>query len=209
MTEFPRLRESRAAGGFELRLADADSHSALFRGYASVTDHAYDVFGGIDAGGWSETIAKGAFKRSIGIDNNKALLYAHDNARVVATTRSGSLQFIEDSVGLLTEARLDTRVSWIADLAQQVESGVIDEMSIGFYARGQQWNRDYTERTITEVELVEGTIVWAGANPATVASVERMAQFLTEVRSAAPTPVQGRRVEIAAQAALASLRLSA
>lgn len=40
MIDIPRIRESRISGGFELRLADADSTHALFRGYASVTDHA-------------------------------------------------------------------------------------------------------------------------------------------------------------------------
>ena len=208
MIEFPRIREARVAGGFELRLADADSHFALFRGYASVTDHAYDVHGGKGGGGWSETIARGAFKSSLGRTDNRALLYAHNNDDVIATTRSGLVKFSEDSIGLLAEAQLDTRVSWIADLTHQIESGVIDEMSIGFYARDQKWNRDYTDRTITEVELVEATIVWAGANPATVGSVDRMAQVVSEARSSL-APGDSRRVEIAARAALASLRLSA
>jgi HK97 family phage prohead protease len=206
--EFPKLREARTAGGFELRLVDADANTAIFRGYASVTDHAYDVYGGKEGGGWSETIAPGAFKRSIGMTDNKALLLAHDNAQVLATTRTGKLSFVEDSVGLLTEAQLNRQVSWINDTVLQIEDGTVDEMSIGFYARKQTWNRDYTERTISEVQLVEGTIVWAGANPATVASVERMAQFISEARSAS-TVREGRRVEIAARAALASLRLSA
>lgn len=206
MIELPRIREARVSGGFELRLADADSKHALFRGYASVTDHPYDVMGGAAEGGWAETIARGAFKRSIGMSDNKALLYAHDNAQVVATTRSGTLSFVEDSVGLLTEAKLDTRVSWIADLTQQIEAGVIDEMSIGFYARRQEWNHSYTQRTITEVQLVEATIVWAGANPATVGSVENMAKAISEAR-ASTIARETRRVEIAAQAALAALRL--
>lgn len=206
MTTIPRIREARISGGFELRLADTDSTHALFRGYASVTDHPYDVMGGIDDGGWSETIARGAFKRSIGMSDNKALLYAHDNAQVVATTRSGTLSFIEDGVGLLTEARLDTRVSWIADLTQQIEAGVVDEMSIGFYARDQKWDRGYNNRTITEVQLVEATIVWAGANPATVGGIESMAAAVSEAR-AHTIARETRRVEIAAQAALAALRL--
>lgn len=208
MTDFPRIREARVAGGFELRLVDSDATTAIFRGYASVTDHAYDVHGGKDGGGWSEMIAPGAFKRSIGMTDNKALLLAHDNAQVLATTRTGKLSFVEDSVGLLTEAQLNRQVSWINDAVLQIEDGTVDEMSIGFYARKQSWNRDYTERTISEVQLVEGTIVWAGANPATVASVERMAQFVTEAR-AKVAPGESRRVEIAARAALASLRISA
>jgi HK97 family phage prohead protease len=208
VTEFPKIREARVAGGFELRLADADSQFALFRGYASVTDHPYDVCGGASAGGWSETIARGAFKNTINVGDNKALLLAHDNARALAVTRHGGLSFAEDTVGLLTEARLNRNVSWINDAVLQIDDGTVDEMSIGFYARGQKWNRDYTERTITQVQLVEATIVWAGANPATVASVERMAQFVNEARSAS-TVREGRRVEIAARAALASLRLTA
>lgn len=205
MTEFPKLRESRVAGGFELRLADADSTHALFRGYASVTEHPYDIMGGADNGGWSETIARGAFKRSIGMSANKALLYAHDSSKVVATTRTGDLSFVEDSVGLLTEARIDTRVSWLADLSQQIHNGTVDEMSIGFYARDQKWDRSYTQRTITEIELVEATIVWAGANPATVGSIDRMAELVSEARAATDVS-KSRRVEIAAQAALAALR---
>ena len=117
----------------------------------------------------------------------------------------------EDKVGLLVETRLDDRITWVRDLSMQVESGDLDEMSVGFYARGQSWSKDYATRTITEVELIEASIVWAGANPATVASVEReMARTLAEVRGVAAPVVQPRRsaIALAAEAARARLILS-
>jgi HK97 family phage prohead protease len=209
MTVLPiqeRFREARIASGLELR---RDDGGLTFRGYASVTEHPYDVAGGPDDGGWSEIIARGAFRRSLGMSDNRALLAGHDNSRVLATSRSGSLAMTEDAVGLLVEARLDTRVTWIADLAQQIESGVVDEMSIGFYARQQDWSPDYASRTIREVELVEASIVWAGANPATVASIERMRAAVAEARARVSSPVgdKSARVAIAARAAAAALTL--
>jgi HK97 family phage prohead protease len=199
-----RLREARISQGMEIRRQDG---GLVFRGYASVTEHAYDVGGGVQRGGWSEIISRGAFRRSLGMHDNRALLAGHDHNRVVATTRGGSLAMAEDNVGLLVEARLDTRVSWIADLATQVENGDVDEMSVGFFARQDSWSKDFVTRTISEVELVEASIVWAGANPATVASVERIRTALAEARCAATVPALVSRVALAAHAAAAQLSL--
>jgi HK97 family phage prohead protease len=151
-------------------------------------------------------MAPGAFKRTLSKPSNRALLFHHDGSRVLATTRSGSLVMTEDEVGLLVAATLDTRVSWIADLVTQVESGTIDEMSIGFYAKNSEWSKDYSQRTVTEVQLLESTITWAGANGATVAAIERSRSLVTEARTSAPVR-NFDRVAIAAQAAAASLAL--
>jgi HK97 family phage prohead protease len=199
-------REARIASGFEIRRVDDNEYLAEFRGYASVTGHAYEVAGGPEAGGWIETIAPGAFKRTLGQNQNRALLYHHDNSKVLATTRTGALTMTEDGVGLLVEARLDTRVNWIADIVRQVEAGTVDEMSIGFYARGSQWSKDYLERTIDEVQLVEATITWAGANGATVAAIERCRDLVTEARTVATTRSL-KTAAIAAAAANAALSL--
>lgn len=195
-------REARLASGFEIRRVDGQSHLAEFRGYASVTGVQYDVAGGPDMGGWTEIIAPGAFKRTLGREQNRALLFHHDGSRVLATTRAGSLSMTEDEIGLFVGAQFDTRVSWINDLTMQVEAGTIDEMSIGFYALGSEWSKDYKERTITEVRLVEATITWAGANGATVAAIERSRDLVSEARSA-HTVRSLNRVAIAAQAAAA------
>lgn len=196
-------REVRIASGFEVRAADATGHLVEFRGYGSVTGVPYDVAGGPAEGGWIETVAPGAFKRDLGRAANRALLFHHDHSRVLATTRAGSLAMEEDSVGLLVTGVLDTRVSWIGDLVQQIEAGTIDEMSIGFYARGSEWSPDYSERTITAVQLVEATITWAGANGATVAAIERSRAKVAEARSFAAPVLSVDRIRVAAAAALA------
>lgn len=196
-------REARIISGLEVRraLPDVPDHIVQLRGYASVTEVPYAVAGGPDAGGWMETISRGAFKRTLGRDQNRALLFHHDGSKILASTRAGGLRMEEDSVGLLIEADLDTRVSWINDTALQVEAGTIDEMSIGFYARGQEWNRDFTERTVTEVRLIEATLTWAGANSATVATIERSRSAVADAR---PKIEQFDRVRLAALAALAA-----
>lgn len=195
-------REARIASGFELRRQDPADPFVEFRGYASVTNVPYDVAGGPEMGGWTEIMAPNAFKRDLGRTDNRALLYNHNNAAVLATTRSGSLSMVEDGVGLLTVARLDTRVSWIADLVQQIEEGVVDEMSIGFYAKDATWSKDYNQRTVNAVQLVESTITWAGANGATVAAIERSRAVVVEAR-AAHAPIAVDRIKVAAAAALA------
>lgn len=199
-------KEARLASGFELRRSTDGSHTANFRGYASVTDHAYPVAGGPEFGGWTETVSRGAFKKTLGMNDNRALLYAHDNSKVVATTRAGSLAMLEDSIGLLVDAQLNTRVAWIADLVEQIESGEVDEMSIGFIARSSDWDKRFENRVIDEVQLIESTIVWAGANGATLGTIERNKTSVCEARSLA-TPVSSNRVAIAAAAAAAALNL--
>lgn len=202
MTDIDLGREARIASGLEVRraLPDVPEYIVQLRGYASVTGVPYEVAGGPEAGGWTETMARGAFSNTLGRQTNRALLFHHDDRQVLATTRSNALRLTEDGVGLLVEADLDTRVSWVNDIALQIEAGTIDEMSIGFYARQNEWNRDLTERTITEVQLVEATLTWAGANGATVATIERS---LSAVADARPKPEQFNRVRLAAHAALA------
>lgn len=196
-------REVRLASKFEIRKLDATDGLVEFRGYASVTGVPYDVAGGPELGGWVETMAKGAFKRTLGTGENRALLYHHDNSRVLATTRAGTLSLAEDGVGLLVAAQLNTRVGWVNDLVTQVEDGTVDEMSIGFYSLNSSWSKDYNERTVNEVRLLEATITWAGANGATLATIERSRSVVNEARTAVGID----RVAIAARAAAASLRL--
>ena len=176
-------RELRSA---KLELRDAvgdDGRYVAFEGYGTVWEHSYDVYGGVELGGWVERVAKGAAAKTLSEGGNKALLYQHSDSRVLATTRTGLLTMSEDDIGLLVRAELDTSVSWIADLVRQIESGTIDEMSIGFYAMRSEWNANFTDRTIREIKLVEASVVWAGANDATVAAIaDRARATVAEAR---------------------------
>lgn len=188
----------------ELRRESSDSHIATFRGYAAVYGVAYDVYGGPDEGGWTEVFERDAFKRTLGHRQNRALLHSHNDERVLATTAAGDLRLINDERGLLVEADLDTRVSWINDAVLQIELGHLGEMSHRFRAIKQTWDDRYQQRSIAEAELFEVSTLWAGANPTTVSTIERDREVVAELRSAAIPAVD--RVRIAAQAALAALR---
>lgn len=193
------------AADVEIRRVAPEIQTVTFRGYAALYGVEYDVYGGPDEGGWTEVFERGAFKRTLGIKQNRALLHSHDDGRPMATTNAGNLRLIDDERGLLVEADLDTRVSWINDAVLQIEAGTVDEMSHRFRAlpSGQRWSDDYTVRSITEAQLFEVSALWAGANPSTLATVERDRALVAELRSAHPVPVD--RVRIAAAAALAQL----
>lgn len=190
-------RELRSGRRLELRATD--NGPTRFEGYATVWEHPYPVYGGPESGGWTETIARGAATKTLTDTPNRALLYCHDDDRVLLTTRAG-LELSEDEIGLRVAGELDTRVSWIADLARQIETGVVDEMSMGFYALQSEWSPDYMTRRITEIKLVEVTIVWAGANDATVASIAaRARQTIDEARRPAIDRRRAAALSLAAQ----------
>lgn len=186
-----------------LELRDADERTARFEGYATIFEHPYDVYGGPDMGGWTETMARGATAKTLAEGGNRALLHGHDDMRVLATTRAGSLTFAEDDLGLVVGATLDRGVSWIDDLVRQVEAGTVDEMSIGFYALRSEWSPDYNDRRITEIKLREASIVWAGANDATVAKVSRsQLDTVAEARASTRPLIDARtRAQLLAEAA--------
>jgi HK97 family phage prohead protease len=185
-----------------LELRAADDQTARFEGYATVWEHAYPVYGGPELGGWNETMARGAATKTLSEGANRALLHGHDNMRVLATTRSGALTIAEDDIGLLVGAELDRRVSWIDDLVHQIEAGTVDEMSVGFYAVRSDWSPDYVDRRITEIKLLEASVVWAGANDATVATIARAKHAVAEARAAARPLISARtRAQLLAEAA--------
>ena len=62
-----------------------------------------------------------------------------------------------------------------------MERGDLDEMSFAFRVIRQEWDADYLERRITEVQLFDVSLVTYPANPATVA----------QVRDDVPAPSRG------------------
>lgn len=180
----PMERETRAVRGLELRAADAaDAGIVTLDGYASVAGVWYDVAGGPDAYGWREQIQRGAFTKTLTEQLDAMfLLFDHDGLPL-AGTRNGSLELDEDEHGLRVAARIDTRTAgYRADFAATVAEGLVDSMSFAFMATRQEWNGDYTERTITELRLYEVSAVKWPANPATVAQLRSHVAALREQR---------------------------
>jgi HK97 family phage prohead protease len=151
---------------FKPELRRNDDGTVTIDGYATVYDYPYDVAGGAPYG-WSETIARGAADKSVRERDDVRFLVNHDGL-ALARTRSRTLKLESDDTGLRIEATLDERSPEVLSLVSAMERGDIDEMSFAFRALRQEWNDDYSQRTITEVKLYDVSAVTYPANPATV-----------------------------------------
>lgn len=152
------MTEKRAVmGALELRAA-GDGKVATISGYAAVFESPADI-----GGMWIERISPGAFRDSLQRDDVLALA-AHDSARVLGRTSSGTLRLREDEKGLAVEIDLpDTSDG--RDVHELVRRRDLKGMSFGFVVRHDEWDEtvDPPTRTIRSVELIE---VSAVANPA-------------------------------------------
>jgi hypothetical protein len=172
------------SGRVELREA-SDGGALRFEGYASVTDHGYqmwDMFGP-----YTEVVAPGAFANSLSLPElDVPLVLAHDSLRRIARTTNGTLELREDDHGLWVGADLDPTDADVAYIAPKLRAGLIDEMSFRFFIVRGQWSPDWTEYHIEEADIHRGdvAIVGYGANPATAGSGLRSADLASLVRDA-------------------------
>jgi HK97 family phage prohead protease len=153
---------------FEVR---AEGDGMTFTGYASVFNSPSE-----DLGGFIEYVAPGAFKRSLQSRNEVKLLWNHDSGEPLASLRGGTMQLVEDEVGLKVTAQLPN-TSRGRDVAELLRTKVIDSMSFGFNVIKDSWSRDGQTRTLESVRLFETSIVSFPAYSSTTATV----------RSAQPT----------------------
>ena len=160
-------REVRQLAKLEVRDDGADGIAV--HGYATVYEYPYDIGGGPDAGGFTETISRGATAKSAA-EADVRLLINHDGVPL-ARTKSGTLQLESDDIGLRMSARLDPANPLAAQVRSALDRGDLDQMSFGFKVLRDVWNADYTQRTINEVKLYDVSLVTYPANPSTVAKL--------------------------------------
>ena len=149
----------------------AEGDGMTFTGYAALFNSPSEPLP------FTETIAPGAFKRSLVARNEVKLLWNHDSSIVLGSLRAGTLQLMEDERGLKVMARLpETQAG--RDAAVLLKRGDVSAMSFGFRVPqgGDSWSADGNERTLKNVKLSEVSIVASPAYPAT--------EGLTAVRSA-------------------------
>jgi HK97 family phage prohead protease len=165
--------------------------SLRFAGYASVTNYSYTVYGGPPYG-WNETIARGAFKKTLAEDADVNFLVNHEGISL-ARTKSGTLTLLEDKVGLRALADLDAENPDVIRLRSAISRGDVDEMSFGFRVTRDEWFDEEgnqsnsavgTERKITEINLNKGDVsaVNYGANDATSGAFRDIDRALAELR---------------------------
>ena len=173
--------EQRSGGQWlEFRENKATGEVTL-RGYAA-TYEPYDCYGGPDAGGWVEQLTPRSFDKTLATQPDVMLLVNHTGAPL-ARTKSGTMTLRSDRRGLMVEARLDPSDPDVQSLLPKMRRGDMDEMSFAFRVKDQQWNDEYTHRTISEVSLQKGdvSVVNYGMNPSTRVAVAEGVGTLAEL----------------------------
>lgn len=147
-------------------------------GTASVVETWYDMWDMF--GLYQEKIAKGAFDKTLAAAPDVAFLLNHTGMTMARTTKSKTLQLSTDTPGnLVSTAWLNPQRQDCSDLAVAVDDGDVDQMSFAFRIVDWEWNDDYDQFTIHEVDLDRGDVsaVNYGANPHTSISARAFQAF--------------------------------
>ncbi|QPA31621.1 HK97 family phage prohead protease [Thermaerobacillus caldiproteolyticus] len=135
--------------------AGTEGNSQVIEGYASIFNSPTmigDMF--------QETIAPGAFAKSLAEQADIRALFNHNWDYVLGRTRSGTLTLEEDDKGLKFRVT-PPDTSWAKDLMISMQRGDINQCSFGFQVVKDSWNWDVepAQRTVQEVKLYEISIV--------------------------------------------------
>lgn len=158
----------------ELRVNESESGNYI-EGHAAVFDSWSETLGGIFP--FQEIVRKGAFAESIGRDDIRAL-FNHDPNYVLGRNRAGTLELVEDEIGLRVRV-LPPDTSWARDLQASIRRGDISQMSIGFIVEEDKWStRDGMDvREIRKVQLFDVSPVTFPAYSATDVGVRAMEEY--------------------------------
>lgn len=142
------------------KLTSSEDGSMTVSGYVNETGKLSNILGATTK--FVEKIAPGAFQRAI--DNSQRdidFLAEHDNKKILASTRNGSLKLREDDKGLFMSATI-APTSWGRDYYELIKAGILKNMSFGFRTIKDSWRSidlDLFERTVEELELFEVSVV--------------------------------------------------
>jgi uncharacterized protein len=137
-----------------------------FRAYASITEHAYDMWDMF--GPYTETIASTAFDVTLAAEPDVVFLGNHTGMTLARTT-SGTLAIGADDTGFWYEPRLDPANLAVPGILSGIRRGDLDESSFAFHITRGTWDPSYTAYRIEQLDMHRGdvSIVNYGANPAT------------------------------------------
>lgn len=110
---------------FATREAGEDQPNYIIEGYFAVFGDVYDI-----APGMSESIAPGAFARSVSGDIRA--LINHDTTLVLGRTKAHTLELKEDTRGLWGRISINPNDVDAMSLYERVKRGDVDGCSIGF-----------------------------------------------------------------------------
>ena len=152
-----------ASQTFELR---DEGDGMTFTGYAALWDSPSQPLP------FTESIKRGAFKRSLQSRNDIKLLWNHDTGAILGSTRAGTLTLSEDDRGLRATAKFPNTTLG-RDTAELIRTGNVDSMSFGFSVPdgGDKWSQDGSQRTLLSVRIHEVSLVAFPAYTSTAGTV--------------------------------------
>ena len=158
----------------EIRINESDGGTCI-EGHAAVFDSWSETMGGIFP--FKEKVRKGAFAESIGKDDIRAL-FNHDPNYVLGRNRAGTLELVEDDVGLRVRIT-PPDTSWARDITTSIRRGDISQMSIGFVVEDDEWSsKDGIDtRELKKVRLFDVSPVTFPAYTATDVGVRAMQEY--------------------------------
>jgi uncharacterized protein len=137
---------------FEVR---EDGDGMHLEGYAALFNSRSE-----NLGGFTETIAPGAFRASLKSRNDIKLLWNHNSDIVLGSTRAGTMTLTEDGRGLRVSALLPNNTAG-RDARESIKRGDVTGFSFGFSMPtrgGDSWSDDGTERVLKSVRLHEVSV---------------------------------------------------
>lgn len=158
----------------EIRINESDGGTCI-EGHAAVFDSWSETLGGIFP--FKEKVRKGAFAESIGRDDIRAL-FNHDPNYVLGRNRAGTLELVEDDIGLRVRIT-PPDTSWARDITTSIRRGDISQMSIGFVVEDDEWSSSdgIDTRELKKVRLFDVSPVTFPAYTATDVGVRAMQEY--------------------------------
>lgn len=160
----------------DVKTREDEKGGKFLEGYFSVFGQTYKVFDG-----WEETIAPGAFARTLASGGDVKALWNHDSNIVLGSTANGTLTLTEDSDGLRGSILINENDQEALNAYARISRGDVDGCSFGFEIKDSEewWDDDGVYHTrITEVEpLYEVSPCTFPAYTATSISARAKEQF--------------------------------
>jgi HK97 family phage prohead protease len=176
----PKREDVKFSSELRSELVEKDGQEFyLVEGYASMTERAYpmwDAFGPYD-----EIVSSGAFDRTLTADPMVIFRFNHAGTPM-ANTVNGRLELTADSLGLGDRAWINPKRADVRELITAIEDKDVTEQSFMFMINDGEWNDDFTQFRIAEVNLDRGDVgpVTYGANPYTLIA-SRAGEFLSAI----------------------------
>lgn len=158
-----QMRQTRSVETkFETREDDAGRHIV---GYFAVFNSTYNI-----APGMSESIAPGAFSRTLTDQPDVRALVNHDTTLVLGRTKAGTLTLREDDHGLYGDVLINPNDQDAVNCWERVQRGDVDQCSFGFNIVAEETDfRDdgAIHWTIRDLDLYEVSVCTFPAYEAT------------------------------------------